>query len=65
MKVGIKCPIECDLTNGNFGICDPEGTQVAGGTLTGDRWPGTSGLYVAKSKKVRTEVVGCMLAAIK
>jgi hypothetical protein len=47
MKVGIKCPNECDLTNGDFGIYDHEGTQVARGTLTGDRWPGTSGLYVA------------------
>jgi hypothetical protein len=48
MKVGIKCPNECDLTNGDFGIYDHEGTQVARGTLTGDRWPGTSGLYVAE-----------------
>src|SRR4030095_111280 len=48
MKVGIKCPNECDLTNGDFGIYDYEGTQVARGTLTGDRWPGTSGLYVAE-----------------
>jgi len=48
MKVGIKCPSECDLTNRDFGIYDHEGTQVASGTLTGDRWPGTSGLYVAE-----------------
>lgn len=48
MKAGIKCPNECDLTNGDFGIYDHEGTQVARGTLTGDRWPGTSGLYVAE-----------------
>jgi hypothetical protein len=48
MKVGIKCPNECDLTNGDFGIYDHEGGQVARGTLTGDRWPGTSGLYVAE-----------------
>jgi hypothetical protein len=48
MKVGIKCPNECDLTNGDFGIYDHEGTQVARGMLTGDRWPGTSGLYVAE-----------------
>src|SRR5262245_7378881 len=47
MKVGIKCPSECDLTNRDFGIYDHEGAQVASGTLTGDRWPGTSGLYVA------------------
>ena len=48
MKVGIKCPSECDLTNRDFGIYDHEGAQVASGTLTGDRWPGTSGLYVAE-----------------
>ena len=48
MKVGIKCSNECDLTNGNFGIYNHEGTQVASGTLTGDRFPGTSGLYVAE-----------------
>src|SRR5436309_1753526 len=48
MKVGIKCPNECDLTNRDFGIYDHEEQQVASGTLTGDRWPGTSGLYVAE-----------------
>jgi hypothetical protein len=49
MKVGIKCPSDCDLTNRDFGIYDHEGAQVASGTLTGDRWPGTSGLYVAEA----------------
>src|SRR5262245_49794928 len=48
MKVGIKCPSECDLTNRDFGIYDHEGVKVVSGTLTGDRWPGTSGLYVAE-----------------
>jgi len=48
MKVGIKCANECDLKNTDFGIYDHEGTQVASGTLTGDRFPGTSGLYVAE-----------------
>ena len=48
MKVGIKCSNECDLTNGDFGIYDHEGAQVATGTLRGDRWPGTAGLYVAE-----------------
>jgi len=48
MKVGIKCPNECDLTNRDFGIYDHEGAQVSSGTLTGERWPGTSGLYVAE-----------------
>jgi hypothetical protein len=48
MKVGIKCPHECDLSNSGFGIYDEEGTQVAAGTLPGDRWPGTTGLHVAE-----------------
>jgi hypothetical protein len=47
MKVGIKCTNECDLANADFGIYDHEGRQVATGTLTGDRWPGTTALYVA------------------
>ena len=48
MKVGIKCSNECDLTNSDFGVYDHEGAQVATGTLPGDRWPGTTGLYVAE-----------------
>ena len=48
IKVGIKCANECDLTNRDFGIYDPEGAQVATGMLLGDRWPGTSGLYFAE-----------------
>jgi len=48
MKVGVKCSNECHLTNGDFGIYDHEGTQVATGALPGDRWPGTTGLYVAE-----------------
>ena len=48
MKVGIKCSDDCQLTNGDFGIYDHKGAQVATGTLPGDRWPGTTGLYVAE-----------------
>ena len=48
IKVGMKCANECDLTNSDFGIYDQEGTRVATGTLSGDRWPGTTGLYVAE-----------------
>ena len=48
MKVGAKCSDECDLTNSGFDIHDHEGKRAATGTLTGDRWPGTSGLYVAE-----------------
>jgi hypothetical protein len=48
MKVGVKCADECDLTNAGFGIFDEAGTQLARGTLPGDLWPGTTGLYVAE-----------------
>ena len=47
-KVGIKCSNECYLTNRDFGIYDHEGGQVATGMLSGNRWPGTTGLYVAE-----------------
>jgi hypothetical protein len=48
IKVGIKCSHECDFANRDFGIYDHEGTLVATGTLSGDRWPGTTGLYVTE-----------------
>ena len=48
IKVGIKCSNGCHLTNMDFGIYDHEGTHVATGTLPGDLWPGTTGLYVAE-----------------
>jgi hypothetical protein len=48
IKVGMKCANECDLTNSEFGIFDEEGTRVATGTMQGDRWPGTAGLYFAE-----------------
>jgi hypothetical protein len=61
IKVGMKCFNECDLTNSDFGIYDhglegsgigdpgsKEGRRVATGTLSGDCWPGTTGLYVAE-----------------
>jgi hypothetical protein len=47
MKVGIKCSDECDLTTTAFDIYDEQGTHVATGTMPGDLWPGTAGLYVA------------------
>ena len=54
IKVGIKCSIDCDLTQRDFGIYDHEGAQAATGTLPGDRWPGTSGLYFAEVELLAT-----------
>ena len=48
IKVGIKCSDECDLTNREFEILDHDATRITTGTLTGDQWPGTTGLYVAE-----------------
>jgi len=48
ITVGIKCSDECHLPNTDFGIYDDEGAQVATGTLSDERWPGTTGLYVAE-----------------
>jgi hypothetical protein len=48
VKVGIKCSEECQLANAQFAIYDHEETAVAAGVLSGDVWPGTTGLYVAE-----------------
>jgi hypothetical protein len=48
IRIGVKCSFECDLANSDFGIYDHEGTQVAVGTLPGEVWPDTVGLYVAE-----------------
>jgi hypothetical protein len=48
MKVGIKCSNECHLTNEQFGIYDDKGARIATGTLSDERWPGTTGLHVAE-----------------
>jgi hypothetical protein len=48
IKVGIKCSSECHLENRHFGIYDHKGEQVATVTLTGELWPGTTGLYFAE-----------------
>ena len=47
IKVGIKCSSECKFTDKAFAIYDHEDTKVGSGTLSGDVWPGTSGLYFA------------------
>jgi hypothetical protein len=47
IKVGIKCSSECVLAERDFTARDHQGACVATATLTGDCWPGTTGLYVA------------------
>jgi hypothetical protein len=65
MKVGIKCAHECDLTNRDFGIYDDQGTHVATGTLTGNRWPGTTGLHVADVELVAPAAEGLYTWTVK
>jgi hypothetical protein len=48
IKVGLKCSDDCDLANSEFGIYDHEEKSVATGRLSGETWPGTTGLYVAE-----------------
>jgi hypothetical protein len=46
-KIGIKCSSECPFAKRTFAIHDHDGEQVSAGTLSEDRWPGTS-LYSAE-----------------
>ena len=46
ITVGIKCSSECRLANGRFDVYDHTGARAATGALSGDQWPGTSGLFV-------------------
>jgi len=47
MKIGIKCSSECLFADKAFAIHDHEGAEIAAGVLSGDIWPGTTGLYFA------------------
>ena len=47
IKIGIKCSSECSFADKAFELYDHEGTEVAKALLSGDLWPGTSGLYFA------------------
>src|ERR1044071_3256277 len=58
MKVGIKCEQGCDLANGAFEIRDHEGALAATGTLPGEIWPGTTGLYVSEVELVAPAAEG-------
>jgi hypothetical protein len=65
IKVGIKCSNECHLASRDFGIYDHEGIQIATGTLAGDRWPGTTGLYVAEVELEAPAVEGLYTWSVK
>ena len=65
IKVGIKCFSECHLANSDFELSDHEGTQITTGTLTGDCWPGTTGLYVAEVELQAPASEGLYLWSVK
>jgi hypothetical protein len=48
IKVGIKCSSECHMEDRVFGVYNHEGAQIAESRVTGDRWPGTTGLHFAE-----------------
>jgi hypothetical protein len=47
-RVGIKCAHECPLAGRTFEVWSHEPTLKGSGKLSGDRWPGTSALYVGE-----------------
>ncbi len=65
ITVGIKCANECNLTGSAFGVSDHEGAQLATGTLSGDPWPGTTGLYVAEVELVAPAKEGLYTWSVK
>jgi len=48
IKVGVKCASDCSLAGARFGVYDHAGARVATGTLPGDLWPETTGLYATE-----------------
>ena len=47
IRIGIKCSSECVFAHETFAVLDHAGNEIAAGLLSGDIWPGTSGLYSA------------------
>jgi hypothetical protein len=48
ITVGLKCASECPLARGRVGVYDHAGARLAVGTLPGDLWPGTTGVYATE-----------------
>jgi hypothetical protein len=47
LNVGLKCSSGCDMTGRPFEIFDQDGSRVGTGTVSGEIWPGSEGLYYA------------------
>lgn len=48
LKVGIKCPCNCNLAGRPFSVFDAHGNEVGSGCLGATVWPGTRALYFAQ-----------------
>ena len=48
IKLGVKCPFECQPTGWAVDVHDHEGKRQATATLSNDPWPGTATLYYAE-----------------
>ena len=58
MKVGITCEHGCDCANRAFEVHDHEGAVVVSGAVSGDIWPGTTGLCVSEVELVAPAAEG-------
>jgi hypothetical protein len=58
LKVGMKCSSGCDMAGRAFEIFDQTGTRVRVGTVSGELWPGSDGLYYAALEMTAPETEG-------
>ena len=58
ITVGIKCSGDCNLAHSDVGVFDQAGVRVGGGTISGEPWPGTTGLYAAEVGLEAPKTVG-------
>lgn len=58
LKIGMKCSSECDLSGREFSIESEAGETLAEGTITGEIWPASTGLYWQSVRLVAPEEEG-------
>lgn len=65
MKVGVKRADDDEGADGEFGVYDHEGAAVATGTISGDIWPGTTGLYFSEVEVAAPDAEGLYTWSVK